>query len=114
MAVMGASIANPLWDGPGERADRVLLAGLALSGIYALALLPAVPALVGSHPLLLELLRGSTTSMITMGGLARTGHASLVVAVVAGVPAYMMFDWLYWWAGWRWGERALERFLGHP
>jgi membrane protein DedA with SNARE-associated domain len=108
-----AKPANPLWE-RAERADRLLMAGLALSGLYALALLPAVPALIGSHPLLLELLRGSMTSMITMGGLARTGNASLVVAVLAGVPAYMMFDWLYWWAGRRWGARALDQFLGHP
>jgi membrane protein DedA with SNARE-associated domain len=106
--------ANPLWEGRGERADHVLLAGLAFSGIYALALLPAVPALVGSHPLLLELLRGSMASMIAMGGLARIGEASLIVAVLAGVPAYMAFDWLYWWAGHRWGPRAMDYFLGHP
>jgi membrane-associated protein len=110
---MSSQTANPLWEGRGERADRVLIAGLAVSGLYALALLPAVPALVGSHPLLLELLRGSMTSMITMGGLARTGSASLVVAVLAGIPAYMMFDWLYWWAGRRWGARALDRLSGH-
>jgi membrane-associated protein len=105
---------NPLWEGRGERADHLLLAGLAFSGIYALALLPAVPALVGSHPLLLELLRGSMASMITMGGLARLGEASLIVAVLAGVPAYMAFDWLYWWAGCRWGPRAMDHLLGHP
>jgi membrane-associated protein len=109
---MSSQPANPLWDGRGERADHVLMAGLVLSGLYAIALLPAVPALVGSHPLLLELLRGSMSSMIAMGGLARTGHASLVVAVLAGVPAYMMFDWLYWWAGRRWGARALDYVLG--
>jgi membrane protein DedA with SNARE-associated domain len=111
---MSAKPANPLWEGRGERADHLLLAGLAFSGLYALALLPAVPALVGSHPLLLEMLRGSMSSMITMGGLARIGEASLVVAVVAGIPAFMMFDWLYWWAGRRWGERALDYVLGHP
>jgi membrane protein DedA with SNARE-associated domain len=111
---LSSKIANPLWEGRVARADRLLMAGLALSGIYALALVPAVPALVGSHPLLLELLRGSMTSMIVMGGLARTGDASLVVAVLAGIPAYMMFDWLYWWAGRRWGARALDQFLGHP
>jgi membrane-associated protein len=111
---VSAQGANPLWDGPGERTDRLLLAALIFNGLYALALLPAVPALVGSHPLLLELLRGSATSMVTMGGLARTGHASLVLAVLAGVPAYMMFDWLYWWAGRRWGARAMHRFLGTP
>jgi membrane protein DedA with SNARE-associated domain len=92
------------------------MAGIALSGAYALLLLPAVPALVGTHPLLLELFRGSMTSMVTMGALARTGEASLVVAVLAGIPGSMMFDWLYWWAGRRWGDRALHLFMrrDHP
>jgi membrane-associated protein len=102
------------WEGRGTRADRVLAAGLAVSVLYGLLLLPAAPALVGTHPALLELLRGSVPSMITMGGLARTGHASLAVAVLAGIPGYMMFDWLYWWAGRRWGAGAIDRFLGTP
>lgn len=33
-------------------------------------------------------------------------------AVVAGVPGTMMFDWVFWWAGRRWGARALHLFLG--
>lgn len=103
------------WEGRAQRADLVCMAGIVLSGAYALLLLPAVPSLVGTHPLALELLRGSTTSMVTMGALARTGHASLVVAVLAGIPGSMMFDWLYWWAGRRWGERGLRLFVGtHP
>jgi membrane-associated protein len=89
------------------------MAGIVFSGAYALLLLPAVPSLVGTHPLALELFRGSTTSMVTMGALARTGHASLLVAVLAGIPGSMMFDWLYWWAGRRWGERGLRMFVGN-
>jgi membrane-associated protein len=93
----------------------IIMAGIAFSGLYWLLLLPAVPSLIGTHPLLLEIVRGSMTSMVTMGALARTGHASLVVAVVAAIPGLMMFDWVYWWAGKRWGRRALDVFLGtHP
>jgi membrane protein DedA with SNARE-associated domain len=90
----------------------ICLAGIAFSGLYGLLLLPAVPALVGTHPVLLELFRGSMTSMVTMGALARTGHASLLVALAAGIPGTMMFDWLYWWAGRRWGSRALTMLVG--
>jgi membrane protein DedA with SNARE-associated domain len=103
-----------LWDGAPQRADKILLAGLVICGIYSLALIPATPSLVGSHPVLLELLRSNTASIVTVGGLVRTGHASIVVAVLAAIPGYMMFDWLYWWAGQRWGERALQSFLGAP
>ena len=41
--------------------------------------------------------------MITMGAKSRIGEASLVVAVLAAIPGLMMFDWIYWWAGRRWG-----------
>jgi membrane protein DedA with SNARE-associated domain len=103
------------WEGRAARADVICLAGIAISGLYGLLLLPAVPSLVGTHPLLLELIKGSMTSIVTMGALARTGHASLLVALVAGLPATMMFDWLYWWAGRRWGSRALTMLVGrHP
>ena len=103
------------WEGRAARADVICLAGIGLSGLYGLLLLPAVPTLVGTHPLLLELIRGSMTSIVTMGALARTGHASLLVALFAGIPATMMFDWLYWWAGRRWGSSALTMLVGrHP
>jgi membrane-associated protein len=100
------------WDGRAQRADRMVMAGIAFSALYGLLLLPLVPSLVGSHPALLELLRGSMSSMIAMGAMARTGHASLLVGVVAGVPGCIMFDWLYWWAGRRWGQRAVALLLG--
>jgi membrane protein DedA with SNARE-associated domain len=103
------------WDGKPERLDVFLLAAISLSGIYALALLPAVPSLVGTHPVLLELLRGSMTAMVTMGALARIGDQSIVIAVIAAIPGLMMFDWVYWWAGRRWGKRVMDLFLGnHP
>ncbi len=103
------------WDGRPQRTDLIVLGLIMASGIYNLALLPATPSLVGTHPVLLELIRGSFTAMVTMGALARTGHASLVVAVLAAVPGLMMFDWVYWWAGRRWGKRVLDIFMGnHP
>jgi membrane protein DedA with SNARE-associated domain len=103
------------WDGRPERADMVIMAGIAASGLYALLLLPLVPSLVGTHPALLELLKGSTVAIVTMGALSRTGDASLVVALLAGIPALIAFDWAYWWAGRRWGARAMQTLGGtHP
>jgi membrane-associated protein len=103
------------WDGRPERVDLILLGLIMASGIYNLALLPATPSLVGTHPVLLELIRGSWTAMVTMGAMSRVGDASLVVAVVAAIPGLMMFDWVFWWAGRRWGRRVLDIFMGnHP
>jgi membrane protein DedA with SNARE-associated domain len=95
-----------------ERADKVIIAGFAAAGLYSLALLPLVPALVASHPALLELLRGSMASVINMGARARLGETSLVLAAVLAVPSLMMFDWVFWWAGRRWGDRAFALVLG--
>jgi membrane-associated protein len=101
------------WDGRAQRADRIVVAGLAFSVAYGYLLLPLVPSLVATHPALLEVLRGSMSSMLAMGALARTGHASLLLGVVAGIPGCIMFDWLYWWAGRRWGQRAVGMLVGH-
>jgi membrane-associated protein len=100
------------WHGRGDRADWVILAAIAASGLLPLALLPLVPALLTSHPALLELLRGSTTAIINMGARAQAGETSLLLAVVLAVPSLMMFDWAFWWAGRRWGDRVFVWLLG--
>jgi membrane-associated protein len=100
------------WQGRAERADKIIFAGIALSGLVPLLLLPLIPALVSSHPALLEFLRGSTASIINMGARARIGETSLVLAVVLGVPSLMMFDWVFWWAGRRWGDSVFVWLLG--
>jgi membrane-associated protein len=102
------------WQGRGERADWIILGGIGASALVPLVLLPLVPALVASHPALLELLRGSTASIINMGARARVGETSLVLAVVLGVPSLMMFDWVFWWAGRRWGDQVFVWLLGGP
>src|SRR4051794_5848219 len=102
------------WQGRGERADWVIIGGVAASTPTPLLLLPLTPALVSSHPALLEALRGSTASVINMGARARIGETSLVLAVLLGVPSLMMFDWAYWWAGRRWGDAVFVWLLGGP
>jgi membrane protein DedA with SNARE-associated domain len=91
------------------------MGAITLSGLYLLVLIPLTPSLVGSHPVLLELLKGSMSAMITMGAMSRIGDASIVVAVLAAIPGLMLFDWIYWWAGRRWGRNAIDLFVGnHP
>jgi membrane protein DedA with SNARE-associated domain len=90
-----------------QKADRIIVVGIALSGLYGLVLLPLFPLLGSSHPALLELLRGSTASIINS-----VGQTSFALAVLLGVPSVMMFDWLFWWAGRRWGDRVFVWLLG--
>jgi membrane protein DedA with SNARE-associated domain len=102
---------QPGGGGPG-RSDTVIGVLIGLYAAYSLALWPLVPALIGSHPLLLEIISGSTLAEVTVGAHSRLGELPLWVAVVAGVPGSMMFDWVFWWAGRRWGDRALHLMLG--
>jgi membrane-associated protein len=94
-----------------QRADRIIVGGIALTALYGIVLLPLFPLLGSSHPALLELVRGSTAS-INMGARASVGQTSFALAVLLGVPSVMMFDWLFWWAGRRWGDRVFVWLLG--
>jgi membrane-associated protein len=95
-----------------ERADIAIAFLIGLFFVSSFAVVPLVPALIGSHPLLLEILSGSTVADVTVGAHSRLGELPLWVAVAAGVPSTMMFDWVFWWAGRRWGDRALHLLLG--
>jgi membrane-associated protein len=100
------------WGETAGRADTAIALLIGLFTVYSLALWPIVPALIGSHPLLLEVVSGSTLAEVTVGAHSRLGELPLWFAVVAGVPGSMMFDWVFWWAGRRWGDRALQLLLG--
>jgi membrane-associated protein len=102
------------WQGRAQRPDKIIVALIALAGLMQLALWPLVPALVSSHPALLELIRGSTASIINMGARARIGDTSIVEAVLLAVPSLMLFDWVFWWAGKRWGDRVFVWLTGGP
>src|SRR4051794_20083792 len=47
-----------------------------------------------------------------MGARARIGETSFLLALFLAVPTVMMFDWLFWWAGRRWGDRVFVWLLG--
>jgi membrane-associated protein len=100
------------WAGRPQRADLICWFGIALSGVYALALIPVRPLLIGDHPLLLEALTGSMTSIVTAGAFARVGKLPLALAVGCAVPGMIMFDPFFWWAGRRWGRGMLSVFAG--
>jgi membrane-associated protein len=100
------------WAGRPQRADLICWFGIAVSGLYALVLIPVRPLLIGHHPVVLELLTGSMTSIVTAGAFARVGQVPIALAVVAAVPGMVMFDPFFWWAGRRWGRAVLLIFAG--
>ena len=95
-----------------QRADKIIVGGMAFSALYSLVLLPAFPLLGSSHPALLEFVRGSPAAIVNMGARAKIGETSFLAAALLAVPSVMMFDWLFWWAGKRWGDRVFLYLLG--
>jgi membrane-associated protein len=100
------------WAGQPRRVDILCWASITLSGLYYLALLPFRADLVGTHPVLLEVLNGSTEAIISGAAFARVGHGSLAVVMLAAIPGLMKFDLIYWWAGRLWGERIILLLSG--
>ena len=100
------------WAGKPQRTDILCWAGITLSGIFYWAMLPFRAPLLGTHPVLLELLNGSTEAIITAAAFARVGHGALVVVLLAAIPGLIKFDPLFWWAGRLWGERVIALLSG--
>lgn len=98
-----------------RRAEIACVTAIAAKAVFALALLPLTPSLLGTHPVLLEALRGSTSAMASGGAFARVGEASLVLAVLAPLPTLLFATPFFWWAGGLWGSQAAATLAGgHP
>jgi membrane-associated protein len=95
-----------------RRAEILCVTGIAGKTVFALALLPLTPSLLGTHPVLLEALRGSTSAMAAGGAFARVGEASLVLAVLAPLPTLLFVTPFFWWAGRLWGPKAAATLAG--
>jgi membrane protein DedA with SNARE-associated domain len=100
------------WHGNPRTADILCWAGIVFSGLFYWALLPLRVSLIGTHPVVAEVLNGSTESIISAAAFARDGDGTLIVVLLAAIPGLMKFDILYWWAGRMWGERFLLALPG--
>jgi membrane protein DedA with SNARE-associated domain len=100
------------WEGKAQPADKLIVTAIMISGIYGLATMPLIPWMIQEHPVALAAIRGGMTSIVNLGAMARIHEVNILVAIFVGLPATVMFDWAYWWAGARWGERALHMILG--
>jgi membrane protein DedA with SNARE-associated domain len=100
------------WQGKPRTADILCWLGIVLSGLSYWVLLPLRVSLIGTHPVIAELLNGSIESIISAAAFARVGHGTLAVVLLAAIPGLMKFDALYWWAGRLWGERFIMALPG--
>jgi membrane protein DedA with SNARE-associated domain len=101
------------WLGKPRIADILCWAAIVLSGLFYWALLPLRVSLIGTHPVIAEVLNGSVESIISAAAFVRAGDGTLAVVLLAAIPGLMKFDILYWWAGRLWGERFLMALPGN-
>jgi len=98
------------WHGRPRVRDVLCAAAIAVSAVYAVVTIPLTPALIASHPVLLELLTGSTSSIVAGGAFSDVDtRLQLILVIAAALPGMMRFDWVYWWAGRLWGHRIVEK-----
>ena len=102
----------PRTDAARHRSEIACIAGIAVNTVFALILLFATPSLIGTDPVLLEALRGSTSALASGGAFARVGQASLVLAILAPLPTLLFVTPFYWWAGRLWGPKAAAVMSG--
>ncbi|MFD5826264.1 DedA family protein [Lentzea sp. NPDC060358] len=99
------------WGSPMERADKVLIGVLTASIVLSLVSLPLRPFLLGTHPIATAAATGSSSAIGAGAAFARLGQGELWWVVAAGIIGKVKFDWLYWWAGRRWGQKSVGFFV---
>ncbi|GAA4805724.1 hypothetical protein GCM10023200_49010 [Actinomycetospora chlora] len=109
------------WEHPMSRGDKVLVFATLGVIVAMLATMPLRPFLLASHPTALAAVTGSLTATGAGAAFARIGEGNLWLVVAAGVFGMVKFDWLFWLAGRRWGEKVItlwapgdtaQRFVG--
>ncbi len=98
------------WDGKPRTSDKVLLAFLFIIPIFYLVMWPLRPMLIAQMPVVLSIVVGAKTVIAGAGAFAAVEGHSLLLVILAGWVGMMKFDWLWWLAGRRWGERIVSIF----
>jgi membrane protein DedA with SNARE-associated domain len=90
--------------------DFLCLGPILAKSVYYYAGIPLGTALQFTRPLLAEILRGSTISLIIAGAFAAGGRLPLWAVLLAPIPYTMLTDPFFYWAGRRYG-RPLVAYL---
>lgn len=102
------------WGGSPSMRDLFCWYSILLVFAYSFAMWPLKPWLIGTHPVLLEVLTGGQSTMTVAGAFARVGDTPFVLALIAGVVGMMKFAWVFWLAGRLWGAGLVRLLAGPP
>jgi membrane protein DedA with SNARE-associated domain len=102
------------WHGQPRAQDQLCCLAIFVSVLYGLATIPLTPALIATHPLLLDMLSGSNSAILAAGAFSAVRvKPGLAVVIVAALPGMLRFHWVIWWAGRLWGHRVVEKLGLH-
>ncbi len=99
------------WKHKPEPADIACMAWMSAAGIYSLVMLPLRPAILALSPIVVGSL-GYRTGLVMSGALAAVGNPWWPLVWVLGTLGAIKFDWVFWWAGRRWGRDIIEVWSG--
>ncbi|MCL2464764.1 MAG: hypothetical protein FWF28_06820 [Micrococcales bacterium] len=106
------------WDDPSlpwrhkpTKTDLVCFTWIGVVAVYAIAMWPLRPVLLGFAPQLFGAM-GHYTGMIMTGALAATGDHWWPLVWAIGCLGFVKFTWVYWWAGKLWGRNLIEVWSG--
>jgi membrane protein DedA with SNARE-associated domain len=109
----------PWWSQPGfpwahkpTKADLWCWTLIAVVGVYAIALLPLRPLLIGLSPPLAAVVTGGRTSVVATGAWVHVFGGPLVLWWFLAGLSLVKFSWVYWWAGHLWGDGILSLLAG--
>lgn len=95
------------WEHPMSRGDKVLVFSTLAVLVLMLGSMPFRAFLIAEHPIALSAVTGSLSAVGAGAAFARIGEGDLWLVVAAGVFGMVKFDWLFWLAGRRWGEKIV-------
>lgn len=87
-------------------AEIVCGAGLVAGIVAAYVFIVLTPSMLAHHGVLLEALAGTNAAIVSGAALARDGHQSLLLVIVAPILTIALYDVFYWWAGNLWGDKV--------
>ncbi|WP_051214842.1 DedA family protein [Granulicoccus phenolivorans] len=114
-----ASAEKEWWDDPAmpwkhkpTGTDKFLLGAIGAYGLYALVMLP-LRAVLLPHPYLYAGIAGSRTAVVMIGALwAANGSQWWWLGLILATLSNIKFDWIYFWAGRRWGQGIIDMISG--
>ncbi|MDR3069863.1 MAG: VTT domain-containing protein [Propionibacteriaceae bacterium] len=114
----GAEVEREWWDDPAMpwtgkpvRADYACICWILGAFAVSMAMMSFQPVILAAAPQFLGSL-GYRTGLIMTGAQAAVGDLWWPLVLFLGSILAMKFDWIYWWAGHRWGRTYINTLLG--